>query len=656
MNKAKPSRYRPDNSRKKFLNRMVTCPGFAGEEMAAEAAEQSDQYQATLAKLNKFNKGSKQKAKLQCYKKEWTEEWLQLQSSAQRLETDLDVLLDHQITKSDDDIETYPFEEHLQAKRDLHVAVSDISGHWREIKESNRKLVQISNSLTHEGYTQEEMNIQRVHLANRLLELHQWNAGCQSALDITEANLTAEVMEAKKQVFRTVERDTDFDETHDEEVKSILALLGELPPSARREEEEEGIDGDKSTNKAEEVTLASPLKSETDVEYEILLVRSEISEKIQEIVRKREEAKVSADNEWLRSVKKCLGEMKGVEVLDDNTTILTMNDHGWNQKDHEAFEIEYKQMVTAGRPRDRILDRLSNTYAKSYNRKEVHCHILWIEACLALLSRKRNIQEEFKRNRSLILTLAKQRFNEARNEIMLNKERLIELAETKARCESLKLRLDELRPIRDKANLEEMRILKEKEEMKQMELMKLAQIQEVNQKKKREAVNKYHEEKKAKELLKKKQEEEEAILREAQLEAQRSIDNMRVEYRSEKRKEQIASVQAIRWQAQVREARRLESIAQIAASVPYFDTINNLVADPLKPTAASDGWAGTFDGDTFRKDPNAMQQGYSDKKLFANKGFRLGVELRAAGVHESKAAAAVIKAACPVSRTPYAIS
>jgi hypothetical protein len=81
-----------------------------------------------------------------------------------------------------------------------------------------------------------------------------------------------------------------------------------------------------------------------------------------------------------------------------------------------------------------------------------------------------------------------------------------------------------------------------------------------------------------------------------------------------------------------------------------------MVADPLKPTKASDGWNETFDATAFRNDPNSLQQGYSDKKLFSNKGFRLGVALRQAGIHESKAAAAAVRAVCPVARTPYATS
>lgn len=47
-------------------------------------------------------------------------------------------------------------------------------------------------------------------------------------------------------------------------------------------------------------------------------------------------------------------------------------------------------------------------------------------------------------------------------------------------------------------------------------------------------------------------------------------------------------------------------------------------------------------------------QGFTDKQLFANKGFKLGFALRAAGVNGSAAAAAAVRAACPVAQAPYA--
>ncbi len=89
--------------------------------------------------------------------------------------------------------------------------------------------------------------------------------------------------------------------------------------------------------------------------------------------------------------------------------------------------------------------------------------------------------------------------------------------------------------------------------------------------------------------------------------------------------------------------------------MPYAAALAAVEADPRKPTAASEAWA-TFDPAAFARDPHAIVQGFTDHQLFANKGFKLGVALRAAGVHQSAAAAAAVKAACPVRPAPFAMS
>jgi hypothetical protein len=56
----------------------------------------------------------------------------------------------------------------------------------------------------------------------------------------------------------------------------------------------------------------------------------------------------------------------------------------------------------------------------------------------------------------------------------------------------------------------------------------------------------------------------------------------------------------------------------------------------------------------MRRDPHAVTRGFTDAQLFANKGFKLGVALQRAGVHHTAAAAAAVRAACPVKPAPYA--
>jgi len=56
----------------------------------------------------------------------------------------------------------------------------------------------------------------------------------------------------------------------------------------------------------------------------------------------------------------------------------------------------------------------------------------------------------------------------------------------------------------------------------------------------------------------------------------------------------------------------------------------------------------------MRRDPHAVTRGFTDAQLFANKGFKLGVALKQAGMHQTSAAAAAVRAVCPVKPAPYA--
>ncbi len=143
---------------------------------------------------------------------------------------------------------------------------------------------------------------------------------------------------------------------------------------------------------------------------------------------------------------------------------------------------------------------------------------------------------------------------------------------------------------------------------------------------------------------------EAAAAAEAARKARRQANGARVTYRIGKRQEAAAAAQQLRWQAQLRETKRLEAIARIAASVPYADAISAASADPLKPTKATEAWTAevNFDRGAF-----TSNVGFTDAKLFSDPRFKLGHALRDAGVHHSKASAAVIKAACPVARAPY---
>ena len=127
-----------------------------------------------------------------------------------------------------------------------------------------------------------------------------------------------------------------------------------------------------------------------------------------------------------------------------------------------------------------------------------------------------------------------------------------------------------------------------------------------------------------------------------------------------------------------------KALEALAASVPYADAIAAMVADPLKPTAASE--AGKYVEDvsglseallngcvcvcvpsvvsinpstsplsphtTWFNFPLFVPQRYSDDVLFRDARFKLGLALRDAGCASSAYAANVVAKMAPRARNP----
>jgi hypothetical protein len=331
---------------------------------------------------------------------------------------------------------------------------------------------------------------------------------------------------------------------------------------------------------------------------------------------------------------------------------------GWPEKEHEIFESTYRQLLAVGRSRERALDRLSLTLPER-SKRELTSHANFLDAAHVCSVRKKEALEAWRRGRGEVLEWARTAFVEARAQAAAAAQRAEELAATKARGDELRRQLDALRPGRDASLCAEQALLRKQEDQARAaaEASRVAEAEA--QKKRRQAVAEFHAQRSRAEVEAKKEREKVAVAEEAQRLRQRLADAARVQFRSGERREKLDMVQQRAWEAQVREARRLEAIAAIAASVPYAQALAAIAefgTDPLKATAASENWANSFNPDEHRRDPHAIKQGYSDKQLFANKGFKLGVALRAAGVHQTPAAAAAVRAACPVKAAPYATS
>jgi hypothetical protein len=91
--------------------------------------------------------------------------------------------------------------------------------------------------------------------------------------------------------------------------------------------------------------------------------------------------------------------------------------------------------------------------------------------------------------------------------------------------------------------------------------------------------------------------------------------------------------------------------AYVAAQVPYFDALQNASSKLDHVTAAVEAQKYLKPGELSRG--HLALNGFTDKAIFKDARFRLGLALREAGVHQSAAAAAVIRQMNPRPMAPW---
>lgn len=90
---------------------------------------------------------------------------------------------------------------------------------------------------------------------------------------------------------------------------------------------------------------------------------------------------------------------------------------------------------------------------------------------------------------------------------------------------------------------------------------------------------------------------------------------------------------------------------KLAEQVPYYENIQAVESKLDHITVAADAQK-YFKPDEETRGHLALN-GFTDKKLFRDARFRLGLALREAGVHQSAAAAAVIAQLHPRQQAPW---
>lgn len=100
-----------------------------------------------------------------------------------------------------------------------------------------------------------------------------------------------------------------------------------------------------------------------------------------------------------------------------------------------------------------------------------------------------------------------------------------------------------------------------------------------------------------------------------------------------------------------KESERLELLNKLAEQVPYFDALQNAVSRLDHVTTSVLGHQYNKPA-TPTRGFNPMN-GFTDERVFKDAKFRLGLALRAAGVHTSTAARDAIASLCPRQQAPW---
>ena len=90
---------------------------------------------------------------------------------------------------------------------------------------------------------------------------------------------------------------------------------------------------------------------------------------------------------------------------------------------------------------------------------------------------------------------------------------------------------------------------------------------------------------------------------------------------------------------------------RLAEQVPYFDMLQNVTSKLDHVTASAVAQQYVKEEDVGRG--HYPLNGFTDQKVFSDARFRLGLALRAAGVHQSEAARVAVQSMNPRSAVPW---
>jgi len=330
----------------------------------------------------------------------------------------------------------------------------------------------------------------------------------------------------------------------------------------------------------------------------------------------------------------------------------------WPEELHKRFVLAFRQSRSQGH--QHLMERLALEFQQeNLSREEIQAHVAWYRGLGALCAQALALRDGVKERQEEVLSKLGEDVARTRRTLMQREIEQRELDAFQRRREDLQRRLNELRELHSEEERARAALARVEEDKQRQMDAERRQREEARRMEIRAQLQQFKE---VRDALAKQRAEEEARRRaeEEQERMRRMGENAeRVNYRKDELNRKRAAEEAKQRELELDAERRLEALARLAASVPYYDRILNCKANVLKTTVAvtqhADGFRPADASMPVAYRGDAAMHGFDTKRVFSDAKFRIGLALRAAGVAHTKYAGHVVRsmAAARPAPMPY---
>ena len=353
-----------------------------------------------------------------------------------------------------------------------------------------------------------------------------------------------------------------------------------------------------------------------------------------------------------------LGGIRKIDIDHKNVLLRLQNDKdaavslrpvGWSDQDKSTFDKVYTNLSGHGVIRSKLSETLKAQLPHK-NSEEMDAYEKWWRQHKAIQNQRRDVIKNYEIIRAKAMVDAKSALATARMEADARARKEAEAAVLAAAQKELQQKLSVMYAEAAERNRQEALVAMQQEQCAALKATEAAERKKIEDDRKRALALSF----KAARVAQKEADQAKQLLEEAErarlLGEEVEKNKPKVERRRELLNERAEEKKASQLALQMQQERQLEFLQRLAESVPYIDALKAATSKLDHVTAAVTAHQFTeFDEHNRGYMP---LNGFTDKKLFSDARFRLGIYLREAGVVQSKVAAQVVREWNPRPNAP----